>query len=75
MNKQQRKALEDFVGQLDTIQCALLEMSEVERDKYDNMPESLQGSEKGEALDSASFLLEEMAGDICNVIDNLNQII
>lgn len=74
MNKNDRKELQDYVEQLEGIQCALEEMQENEQCKLDNMPESLQESERGEAMQEAIETLESAANSLEEAIDYLNGI-
>ena len=58
MNKQQRKRLNELIEQVEGIVTELDEMAQEEQEKYDNMPEGLQESERGEALQDAADNLE-----------------
>lgn len=77
MNKMNRKQLRDLISRIETIHEELDEIKDGEEEKLDNMPESLQDSEKGEALseiidflDSASESLNESVESIQSAIDN-----
>ena len=77
MNKMNRKQLSDLISRIETIHEELYEIKDGEEEKFDNMPENLQDSEKGEALseiidflDSASESLNESVESIQNAIDN-----
>lgn len=77
MNKMNRKQLSDLISRIETIREELDEIKDGEEEKFDNMPENLQDSEKGEALsevidflDSASESLNESVESIQNAIDN-----
>lgn len=65
MNNARRKAITDLVNQLDELKGKLEDLkSEVESIKdeeqeyYNNMPESLQGSEKGQNAEHADSCFE-----------------
>lgn len=62
--RKQLKKLEDLLNELETLRSTAEEMADElaseEREYYDNMPESLQGSEKGEQADAAATALEEV---------------
>ena len=78
MNNQRRKAIQEVMEQLSTPLDAITDLKEQleaimdeEQEYYDNMPESLQGSEKGdmaqEAIDQISeavFTLDEICSSI-----------
>lgn len=77
MNKMNRKQLSDLISRIETIHEELGEIKDGEEEKFDNMPENLQDSEKGEALseiidflDSASESLNESVESIQSAIDN-----
>lgn len=53
MNKQRRKDINECVSQIDTLQSQLDAIMKDEQDAYDNLPESLQESEKGEVMTNA----------------------
>ena len=77
MNKMNRKQLSDLISRIETIHEELDEIKDGEEEEFDNMPENLQDSEKGEALseiidflDSASESLNESVESIQSAIDN-----
>ena len=75
MNKQQRKELQGYAESLEEIKCAIEEMREDEECKFDNMPEGLQESERGEAMQEAIDNLESASSSLEEAIDYLNEII
>lgn len=69
MNQAQRKvvaeklqALISLKEQIESIGSELRTIAEEEQEKYDNMPEGLQGGEKGQAIESAAQALDDAAG-------------
>ena len=67
MNKVRRKKIEAIQEQLGALKDLIEEIMEEEQEAYDNLPESLQESERGEAmynaidaLDSAIYSCEEV---------------
>ena len=75
MNAKQRKELQGYVESLDEIKCAIEEMQETEQDKLDNMPESLQESERCEVMQAAIDNLESAASSLEEAIDYINEIV
>ena len=72
MNNDRRKAIaavrgeiELLVDQIDSIKTQLEDLRDEEQDYYDNMPESLQGGDKGQAA-------EEAVSNLDNAIDALD---
>ena len=74
MNAQGRKEIAKYIASLNEIKDKLESMMDDEQDKFDNMPEGLQESERGEAMQEAISCLEEAASGIDDVIDRLNEI-
>lgn len=75
MNKERRNALYKIVNALDEKSKELEKIRDEEQDSYDNLPEGLVDSERGEAmsencddLDSAVEALEEVIDYIKGVI-------
>lgn len=74
MNKERRKTIEELQtrlgaivnnGELDSIKEGLEPCAEDEREYFDNMPENLQTSERGENAEVAATALE----NACEKID------
>lgn len=68
MNQAQRKIvadkLQELIGlkeQVEAIGSELRTLAEEEQEKYDNMPEGLQGGDKGQAIETAAQALDEAA--------------
>lgn len=75
MNAKQRKKLQGYVDSLDEIKSNIETMMEEEQEKLDNMPEGLQESERGEAMQEAIDNLENASSSLEEAIDYLNEII
>lgn len=67
MNKARRKELGRIVDELENLRDALDAVACEERECYDNLPESLQESERGCAMEEAADGLD----DICSELDYL----
>ena len=77
MNKARRNKLDEIVSE---IQAALEKLEDVaaeEENAYDNMPESLQESERGEqmceyidTMDEAASCLDAVIADLQEIVDN-----
>ena len=74
MNKQNRKKLQGYVESLEEIKSAIEEMRDDEECKFDNMPEGLQESERGDAMQEAIENLESASSSMEEAIDYLNEI-
>ncbi len=71
MNKQQRKKLSDMLDEIEGYVSTLEEMSNEEQEKYDNMPEGLQDTERGQAIQDAADNLQQAADDLQNWVDEV----
>ncbi len=61
MNNERRNKLSAIVGELQDIQSRLEELRDEEREAYDNMPEGLQASEKGDLAGAVRNLTAAVA--------------
>jgi hypothetical protein len=75
MNKQQRKVLASIISQLDTLKYSIEEIQLEEQEKYDNIPENLQGCERGERLESNSDNLQSAVSSIEEAVDYIQETI
>lgn len=82
MNNDRRKQLKSVAKQLGTIANALEEQQilleqiyDDESEAFDNMPESLQQSDRGIEMEEGIGTLEEQKDDIANMTDDLHEII
>lgn len=81
MNNERRKritkiieALGDYEGMAANLQAEIQDLAGEERDAFDAMPESLQGSERGEAINRAAEELEnceQTCDELTSAIDTL----
>ena len=78
MNKDRRKALKEAVDQLETAKTALdLASSLIETAKdeeqefFDNMPESFQQADKGQAAEAAVSALGDAINEIESAVDHI----
>lgn len=72
MNKQRRKAIEKISDKLEELQAELQMLKDEEEEAYDNLPESLQDGEKGEAMQEAIEYLDNADSFIEDAKDALN---
>lgn len=72
MNKRRRAAIEDIRTRLEGLKEELEFLQEEEQEAFDNLPESLQGGERGQQMDDYISKLGDAASDMENAIDNLD---
>ena len=74
MNKDRRKSISDNINLLENIKSKLEDILSDEEMYFDNMPENLQGSIRGEVSENAIDALNEAIENLDSVIDSLNEI-
>lgn len=74
MNKLRRKSINDNMKLLENIKNNLEDILSDEEMYFDNMPENLQGSLRGEESESAIDILNESIETLEEVINSLNEI-
>lgn len=74
MNTQGRKEIAKHIASLDEIKNRLKSMKDDEEEKFNNMPEGLQESERGEQMQMAIEQLEMACDNLDEAIDSLNEI-
>lgn len=73
MNKQQRKQIEAINAALCDLRSQIETLQSDEQDKYDNMPESIQGGDKGSKQEEVCGEIDSAADAITEVIDALER--
>ena len=71
MNKQRRKLIDKAITKLEEIQTELESVKDDEEEAYDNLPESLQFGDRGEAMSEALDNLESAISGIEEAADYL----
>lgn len=74
MNKARRKWLGEIIDKLEEQKMELDSLIEEEQEAYDNMPESLQDGERGQAMSDIISDLETERDSIEDVMQNLLEI-
>lgn len=73
MNKQRRNEIQDILSEIQNIKSKLEMVQMNEEIAFDNMPENLQysmrGEESQEAIDSMSTAVDSLEEAICNLSD------
>jgi len=71
MNKDRREAIAKAVETLEEINSDLETIADEEQEYFDNMPENLQGSERGQQAEQAADQLTEAKGSVEDAIHSL----
>lgn len=75
MNKSRRNQLRDIQQELRDIHERLGILRDEEQGAYDNMPESLQNTERGENAQNAIDTLESAADQVLEAADEIDEIL
>lgn len=71
MNRTRREAIDDLIEQLENIQQQIETLKDEEQTVYDNLPETLQYSERGETMTEAIDNLESAESSVEEAIGYL----
>lgn len=74
MNTARRKQLKQAAELLSQAQAIIESVRDDEQYEYDNMPESLQYSERGERMYENVAALNTMLEDIAGLFDNIDEL-
>lgn len=74
MNKQRRKDIEKATALLEQAREIIDTAQEEEQESYDNLPESIQDSERGEAMYTNIDTLQTASDNIGDALDTLEEI-
>jgi len=74
MNKERRKKIEELAEKAAEIKIEIEELLEAEQEAFDNLPESLQEGERGEAMQAAIDSLESASSSIDETVEYLNEV-
>lgn len=73
MNKARRAVIDKIVNCLGSLETDCQLIAEEERQALENLPEQLQDSDRGQAMDQAADQLEEAADLVAQAIELLNE--
>jgi septal ring factor EnvC (AmiA/AmiB activator) len=71
MNKKRREAIDDLVNKINEIKEAAESLRDEEQEAFDNMPESLQQGDKGQAMEEAISNLDDAVNALEEAISGL----
>lgn len=74
MNKQRRRALRSVMRDIDDAQKSIGSILEEEQETLENMPESLQYSEKGEQMQEYIDILDNACSSCEDLVSSLSEI-
>lgn len=71
MNNTRRSQITDIMENLSSLQTSIEELLEEEQEAFDNLPDGIQDSERGEAIQAAIDNLEEAVSNCEELLNNL----
>lgn len=75
MNNKRRKTIALVINSLENLSADLEDVAQEESDAYENMPESIQQSDRGSIIEDNIYNLEDCISQINDVIDTLSSMI
>lgn len=75
MNNTRRKAITKLMVQIEELRSDLECLLDEEQEAFDNMPEGLQYSERGERMEEIISYIEDAVGSLEEVNENLEEAI
>lgn len=75
MNKSRRKKIDGIIEKLRGLKEELDDLKDEEEEALDNLPQSIQESEKGEEMQTGIDALEEAGDDLECIICNLEELV
>ena len=72
MNKDRRKQIDEAGSVLQDALALIEQIRDDEQESFDNMPESLQQSDRGTASEAAIEELDDSAGNLQYIIDTID---
>lgn len=75
MNNHRRKKIEKIIDEINAQIEDLEQVRDEEEESYENIPESLKYSERGEKMSEIIDIMDEVIGNISDHIDQLQEIL
>lgn len=73
MNKDRRKRISALIEQIENLSADVVALADEEQEAFDNLPESLQDGERGQAMSDAVDKLNDAASDLSNAATTLSE--
>lgn len=75
MNNERRKVINKIIDKLEEVKSELESCADWEQEAYDNLPEGIQESERGDRMQENVDCLYDVTESISDLIDQLDDII
>lgn len=73
MNANRRKQLADAIAKIEEARTLIEIVRDEEQDAFENMPEGIQSSERGEKMETAISRMEDSLSELDCIVDALNE--
>ena len=73
MNKLRRKSLKEAIGLLEQAQSIIECVKDEEQEAYDNLPESIRDSDRGQTMDEIIYNLEAYLDSISDMVEGISE--
>lgn len=73
MNAARRKSLAELAGKITDLVSEVETFRDEEQEYYDNMPENMQGGDKGQAAESAVAALDEASNSLNEAVSQIEE--
>lgn len=75
MNNTRRAQIRKALEMIETAKSILEEMADEEQECFDNLPEGLQESERGEQMEENAYNLVEAYEGLADIMDTIDEVI
>ena len=75
MNRERRAKIKAQINRINEIAASLQDIMDEEQDYFDNMPENLQGSIRGDAAEEAISTLDDAVSALEDVTSSLEELL
>lgn len=73
MNANRRKQLAEAIAKIEEARTLIEIVRDEEQDAFENMPEGLQSSERGEKMETAVSRMEDSLSELDCIVEALNE--
>lgn len=73
MNKDRRKKIDELISTLEAVKADIESLQSDEESAFDNLPESMQQGDKGQAMETAKDALQSAADEVDTITQHLEE--
>lgn len=72
MNNKRRNRIYQLIAEIEAVRTAIEEIKDEEQESFDNLPESIQYSERGERMEEIIQIFDDCDSSFEEITDHLN---